>query len=187
MDWKNYTKPEIAAACLRWGPILDQHLDGTDDGNGQVISGAQLLFALAGRESSFGKNCKPRHEPAYDWGGKYAREPFQNDLLVLYDSEAAKSYGPWQIMLCNAVGWKPRELAEDLEHAAVATIGFIRRQVLGAQKARTLEQIADTYNSGNYRDRVTPDVAAYIAAVKNFYFTEVIDAGPATLAAESGS
>ena len=177
MDYINVAKERVASLCLHFGKILDPHLGNTDDGTGKPISGAQLLWALAGRESSFGKNCKPRYEPAYDYDGRYGHSHQQFDLLTEYGSDAAYSYGPWQIMLCNAIGYSPRELAHDPEKACVATIGFIRRHILEGQKAHTLEQISDSYNSGNYKDRVTDQVRQYIEAVRHFYFTEVID-GP---------
>lgn len=175
MTFANVSKGHLANICLRYGPLLDQHLEGTNDGTGVVIIGHQLLWALAGRESTFGANCKPRYEPAYDYEGKYGHSPSQFDLLTLYGSDAAYSYGPWQVMLTNAIGFTPKELANEPEKAVVATIGYTRRYVLEHEKAKTLAQIADTYNSGNWKDRVTADVEQYIAAVRHFYISEVID------------
>lgn len=162
------TTDHLADVCWRFGPVLDHYLYGTDDGTGKPIDGAHLLWAIAGRESSFGANCKPRHEPAYDSGGKYASERHQAELLRVYGRDAACTYGPWQILPVNAPGFSPEELSRNPDHAAIAVIGFIRRRILEAQKARTLEQIADSYNSGNFRDANIP--AEYIKAIKTNYF-----------------
>lgn len=172
--WRNFSKQDVAGACLRFGPLLDQYLNGTDDTMSGWIVGSQLLWAIAGNESEFGKNCKPRHEPLYDHGGRYAEDACQSALLDEFGSDAACSWGPWQVMLCNAPGFRPVELGLDLEKAVVATIGYIRRYVLGTQKARTLTEVLDTFNSGNCRDRVTPVVQAYIDKGRGYYLSEVI-------------
>lgn len=172
--WINPGPHITADLSRRYGFLLDDGLKDSDDGTGQKIMGAQLLWALACRESLRGMNCKPRLEPAYDFGGRYASERSQAILLEEYGSDAAKSYGPWQVMLCNAPGFTPNELMTDPAKACVAAVGYLQRYVFAAQKARTLAQIADTYNSGNWRDRVTPDVQAYIAAVTGFYQREVL-------------
>lgn len=165
-----YAKEKIAEACLEYGKLLD--LEGTDDGTGKPIDGARLLWAIAGVESSFGANCKPRVEPAYSYGGKYSAKLPQADLLHEFGCDAACSYGPWQIMLCNAYGYKPTELAMDLDKACVATVGFIRRWCINTQQCKTLRDFADAYNSGSPRDSIVPE--KYIEKVRNYYFTEVI-------------
>jgi hypothetical protein len=174
MNYVNVPKDKLANICLRFGPLLDPFLKDTDDGTGEPIVGHKLLWALAGRESGFGSNCKPRYEAAYDYEGKYGVERHQAALLTQHGSDAAYSYGPWQVMLCNAIGFSPKEMAMEPEKACVATIGNIRRYVLEAKKAKTLKDIADVYNSGNARDRISPEVNAYITAVRHFYLTEVI-------------
>lgn len=182
--WKNYTKPEIAKLCFAYGDLLKDHLENSDDGSGlddpelRRIQGPQLLFAIAGVESSFGANCKPRYEPAYMPGGLYYQQSTPSSafrtLYAKYGRDAAASYGPWQLLLCNAPGFTPYELANDAEKACQATIGFFKRYVFGIRFARTLEQIADTYNSGTWRDAVTPTVQGYIRKVTHSYFNEVI-------------
>jgi hypothetical protein len=172
VPFHNYAKSQIAKACLQYGLMLDSHLAKTDDGAGSPIAGSQLLFAIAGVESSFGVNCRPRLEPGYSYGGKYASTHPMPDLLSEFGLDAAYSYGPWQVLLCNAYGYKPTELAMDLEKACIATIGHIRRFCLEARKCEMLRDIADTYNSGNPRDAHIPE--KYIAAVAHNYFSEVI-------------
>ncbi len=168
----NYLKPQIAKACLQYGPILDFHLTGTNDGTGKAIVGSQLLFAISGVESSFGMNCHPRLEPAYCYSGRYASKHPMPDLLSEFGSDAARSYGPWQVLLANAYGYKPTELSMNLEKAAIATIGFIRRRCIEGQKCKTLRDFSDAYNSGNPRDAHIPE--KYIAEVAHNYFSEVL-------------
>jgi hypothetical protein len=183
-NWRNWTKPELLKQCFVYGRILDYYLKETDDGTGKPIEGPRLLWAIAGNESSFGANCKPRHELAYDWGGHYAKEHHQADLLQLYGSDAACSWGPWQVMPCNALGFKPTELGMELEKAATATVGYLKRFVLAGRQARTLKEVLDCYNSGTYRDAITPAVETYIERGLVHYFEEVIsEADPAAGAA----
>jgi len=56
------TKEELAALCREYGPRL--HVPAG-------VDGAQMLWAFAGRETSFGIRCVPLHEGAYCYGGKY--------------------------------------------------------------------------------------------------------------------
>lgn len=172
--WVNPGPEATKDLCRKYGFLLDEPLKDSDDGTGRRIIGAQLLWALACRESSKGTNCKPRLEPAYDFGGRYASESHQRVALEEYGSDAAKSYGPWQVMFCNAPGFTPHELMTQPEKSVTATIGFLKRYVLGARKARTLAQIADTFNSGNWRDAQSAAVKQYIEAVTNFYHSEVL-------------
>lgn len=171
MTHKNYTRNEIADVCRSYGSLLKVPAG---------IDGATLLYALSGNESDFGANCKPRFEPAY-FSGRYAKAAAQAQLNAEYGEDAAKSYGPWQVMLINAPGFAPDELAEDLEKACTATVGYINRYVLTAQKAVTLEEIADTFNSGNWRDANVPHV--YIS---NFLQHYVVGLPPLALAATGG-
>jgi hypothetical protein len=55
-------KEKLAALCRECGPHL--HVP-------QGIDAAQLLWAFAGRESSFGARSIPLHEAAYCYAGKY--------------------------------------------------------------------------------------------------------------------
>src|SRR4051794_28343504 len=104
---------ELARLCLQHGAEMQRYLVDSDDGFGKPIDAALLLWAMSGRESTFGKNLKPRHEPAYDTGGKYAVA----SQLAKFGSAYACSYGPLQIMACNAKMFTPAELASDPEKA----------------------------------------------------------------------
>jgi hypothetical protein len=98
----------------------------------------------------------------------YANSPDQAKLLVMYGVDAACSYGPFQIMAVNAIGYTPKELNEDPEKATEATVAYINRRIFaGKYPAHDLEQFADAYNSGTWRDANTPTV--YIKRFKQFY------------------
>lgn len=161
----NYSREEVARACRAWG----KHLWLAPD-----IDGPRLLWALSGCESSFGENCTPRHEPAYDVGGRYAENPDQAKLLKLYGSAGACSYGPWQIMLVNCLpGATPEEMAVNVNRCALETIGFINRRILKAQRAETVTEIAEAYNSGKWQWRDVPaGVERYAEQCEKYYESE---------------
>lgn len=132
----NYIRQQIATACRSYGSQITGLPDGVD--------GEHLLWALSGNESSFGANCAPRHEPAYDVGGRYANAA----LLARFGHAAACSYGPWQIMFVNC---PPNFIPEDMDNldkAAAATILFLNRQ-LTRFRPSTLELIGSIWNGGN--------------------------------------
>jgi (2Fe-2S) ferredoxin len=151
------TRSTIAQLCRRFGPALK--LPAT-------ISGEQLLWALAGNESTFGLHCSPRHESGYCRGGRY----FEPTLTSLWGCLAHCSYGPFQVMYPNISrggNVDPRDVLRIPEIGANAAAQFINERILGHEKAATLEQIADAYNSGDWRDDNRP--AGYIAElVKNY-------------------
>ena len=112
----NFTQQEIAAQCRISGP----QLIGLPAG----IDGAQLLWAISGNESSFGANCTPRHEPAYDVGGRYGSNAVMVPLLTEWGSAAACSYGPLQLMFCNApAGATPSDF-DDLPTAFKYSVAY---------------------------------------------------------------
>jgi len=149
----------IRYLCVKYGPLLLLP---------PGIDGAALMWAIAGRESTFGRDTTPRHEPAYDVGGIYALNPSQAALLTRYGRAAACSYGPWQVMLVNCGNMTPSDL-DDPEKAARACVFHTNGYVLCTQNAATVEQIAQTYNSGNFSRPATGEVLAYIAAVRKYY------------------
>ena len=155
----------VAALCLKYaGP-----LPGTDDGVGNHVDGARLLWAISGNESSFGANCKPRHEPAYDVDGLYyKRSQLVRNLVRQFGSDGACSYGPWQLMLCNA-HHSPAELRSDPAVACEDAVHYIRFYVLGFRKARTLAEILDTYNTGNWREQDEDAPTKYMRDGMNYY------------------
>lgn len=155
----NFTTAEIASQCKLSGPQVGPLP--------AAVSGAQLLWAMAGNESSFGIRCTPRHEPAFDVGGAYATHAPMPALLAKYGSYAACSYGPWQILLANAASYTPTDFSE-LASAAAATIAYLNQQ-LRAFRPQTLAAIGSIWNSGGPNHQDIPAVARYIAALEQNY------------------
>ena len=159
----------VAALCRKYvGQIPN-----SNDGSGNLIDVPRLLWALAGNESTFGDNCKPRHEPAYDVGGYYyERSQAVRDAVKKYGvdadgkARAACSYGPWQVMLINT-HYTPEELASDPAKVADATVHYLSTYVVQFRKALTLAEILDTYNTGNWKDKNVP--LKYIHDGVNYY------------------
>jgi hypothetical protein len=128
---------------------------------------AKLLKAIAMVESSFGLIAVPKHEKAYDWGGTY----FRKDLWFKHGSLVAMSYSSFQIMYGVAVelgfdeNRHPCELNDD-EVAIYFVVDLIRKRIL-ARGAQTLQQVADAYNSGSFKDGIIPSI--YIAKFMDAY------------------
>jgi hypothetical protein len=156
-------KATIAALSEKYGPMLLVDPD---------IDAGALMYAIAGRESSFGHDFIPRHEPAYDVGGAYANAPTQAKLLQLYGRAAACSYGPWQVMLDNCAGFTPNDLLNP-ENGARAFVHFLNGYVIATRHAHTIEQIAQTYNSGNFEHEATGEVLDYVQTVRKYYDARV--------------
>lgn len=135
------------------------------------IDPEKLMKAIAQVESTYGEHSNPKHEIAFDWGGKYA----DRTALTTWGSDAACSYGPWQVMFPTAVrfltGIAPRDL-ESPETCFLAAIGYLndifRRMARRQDPQRhDLDEIADAYNSGNHEDRFIP--ADYITKLRAAY------------------
>jgi hypothetical protein len=142
----NYTREQIAGECRKWAGQVGPLPAGVD--------GAQLLWGIAGVESGFGVNCTPRHEPAYDAGGRYATHAPLPALLAQFGAAAACSYGPWQVLLCNLpAGTTPDAAQTDLETMAANSVLFLNR-LLREWKPANLEQIGQCWNAGH----ITPDL-----------------------------
>lgn len=140
----NFDRSAIAQAALRFGAQVGPLPPG--------ITGEQLLWALCGVESSFGANCQPRHEPAFDVGGRYATHAPMPTLLARYGPAAACSYGPLQLMLCNAPPTYGPASFDDLTLAMQASVNFLNQKLRQWQPA-SLAQIGECWNAG----RITPD------------------------------
>lgn len=151
----NFTRAQVAAQCVAFGGQVGPLPDGVD--------GSQLLWAMAGTESSFGADCTPRHEPAFDVGGAYGSHVPMPALLAIYGSPAAAcSYGPLQVMLCNAGGLAPSGF-DDIAEAFHASVTFLNQQ-LRRFKPQSLAEVAEIWNSGSIR----PD-PAYVAKLTTNY------------------
>ncbi len=151
----------VLALCKQYGPLL----------NADGIDGRKLMWAIAGNESSFGKNTMPRYEPAYDIGGIYANQQPQNELLKAWGKQAAYSYGPWQMMPCNARGFTPQELDTDPEKAAQAFVGFFNRYIIGVHHASNFDKFCQCYNSGHWESNPAAGVERYVEDALHYYQT----------------
>lgn len=160
----SFEKLDVLDMCRTYGPLLRLP---------SALDGSRVMAAFASVESSLGLDCGPRHEPAYDVGGHYAKNSVQAALLAKYGSAAACSYGPWQMMLLNfAACYTPSELETDLRTCAVE---FVRHFNLVTQRATTLDEMGEIWNAGH----ITPDPAytqKLSAAYDNFLSPELTSA-----------
>lgn len=141
--------------------------------NGLALDGQKYLLATCGVESSFGKNCGLRTEPAYSPGGLYyKRSPEIQKAFGLYGYAACGSWGPWQIMYPTAAelgfGGLPWELYGAASLPWVIRLLNVRflPHVEGPE-AEIVKQLADAYNSGNSKDQAVP--VPYINKVLGYY------------------
>lgn len=137
---------------------------------GTDIEGEVLLAAICYGESTFGRNNQPRREPAYCPGGVYYENSEEvQEAYARFGQDAACSWGPWQILFITA-----RELGYDGEPQALTdpqvtidwVIKFINKRIL-ARGCKTLEKIADAYNSGSCKDAHVP--SGYIRKLVSAY------------------
>lgn len=155
-----YPHDLILHLCKKYGPLL--HVP-------HGVNGVALMAAIAIEESSFGNNCKPRYERSYDRGGANDRNE-QTALLDEYGMAAAYSYGPWQIMPCNAASnISPAELYSNPETCAMAFVTYMNRRILGHLGATTVQQIAESYNGGHFRGTLPDGVLRYAEKVVGYY------------------
>lgn len=165
-----FTPLQVANACRKWSGKL-----WLPEGCG--IDGTHLLWAISGCESSFGVNCAPRHEEAY-CTGRYSTNPEVKALTARYGHAAHCSFGPWQTLLINVECFGPGDVLlmdgdvapedlNDCDQACQRAVIFINHNILRREGARTVGEIADAYNSGDWRDRLVPH--RYIADCERYY------------------
>jgi len=146
--------------CAEYGPQVGPLPAGVD--------GAQLLWAMSGVESSHGANCTPRHEPAFDVGGIYGGNAPMPALIAKYGSPAAAcSYGPWQVMLCNAGGLGPQDF-DDIDQATHASVSFLNNRLFHYKPA-SLAECGEMWNAGH----ITPD-PGYVAKLTAAYTVPIL-------------
>ncbi len=161
-----FTPLQIANQCRLSGSSVTPLPAGVD--------GAQLLWAISGNESSFGANCTPRHEPAFDAGGVYGDDAAMKPLLAKYGTAAAYSYGPWQMLFCNApAGYAPPDMLV-LSKAAWATVTFLN-ELLRRWKPQTMAAIGETWNAGHPLVNLSAGVARYVAELVSNYAVPMPD------------
>jgi hypothetical protein len=138
-----------------------------------------LLRAICQVESSYGKNIGARFEPAYGYKGRYWTAAHVRELWWKHGDLAACSYGPTQILYVVAweLGYReaPCVLHSCWEHALEYTVELLNRRILARFRkgqgwvahAVTIEDIADSYNSGTHRDLNVPE--KYIEKFQDAY------------------
>lgn len=149
----NFTKEEVIEISKKYGPslLVDSALDGT-----------RVMLALSSNESSYGTNCEPRREPAYDTGGKiYLNNAQQKKLVDEFGSPAACSYGPWQMMFINFNTGTPGLLLADLDLLASEFVRFFNSYVIKTREAKTLQDIGQVWNLGHITKTPPSGVVLY--------------------------
>jgi hypothetical protein len=160
-------KKDLADLCRAHGNLLQPYLADCTDPDGKPLDGPTLLWALSGRESSFGQNMKPRHEPAYDVSGMYWRLSQEvKDGIAQYGPPFACSFGPLQVLAVNARGWTPEEMANDPLAAMEGACTFLRVYVLTRKHAHSLAEICQCWNGGHVGAKTTP---GYVEEVTQHY------------------
>lgn len=155
-----FTRDQIADACRKWGPRLLVPAG---------IDPVRLLWAISGCESSFGLNCKPRHEPYYHGLAVSGKNLQLVQLTALYGCDAHSSFGPWQILLVNcSQGTKPEDFT-DIDRCAQESVTLINARIIKHESAATVAEIADAYNSGDWHDAQSAAVQRYVTDCQHYY------------------
>ena len=157
----------MARLCRTNGPLLVGLPDGVD--------GVKLLWAICGKETSYGQNCVPRHEKAYCLGGRYYQKASDQE----WGCASHMSYGPWQVMHANTPTADPVKLLTSPTICADFMVMAMNR-MLKAQQPPTLEAIADMWNSGNWRDAAVPvDYISWVVKAYAEAASTLVNAAPA--------
>lgn len=86
---------------------------------GTPLGKVNLLWGIAGVESSFGLNSSPRHEQGYCLAGRYFNPP----VTRVWGCLAHCSFGPWQVLFANfKYGVSPLSLMWDNDGRIAAEI-----------------------------------------------------------------
>ncbi|HET9087127.1 MAG TPA: hypothetical protein VFN53_06380 [Acidobacteriaceae bacterium] len=142
--WPSLEFEDFVNLCLHYGPTIR-----TEVGNKlSLVDGSKLLLALSGNESSFGHNCKPRHETGY-CTGFYSHNATIVGLTKLFGHGAHCSYGPWQIMFCNAANDATPDKFRDAEYGAIQTVRFMNQILRANNPPRSLHEWGEVWNGGH--------------------------------------
>lgn len=124
-----------------------------------------LLWAIYDCERYTKGNRTPRYEPSYGPGGFYYKiSKAVRDEYKEWGPSACCSYSDFQLMYIVAVelGYKGVPLALDRNVVALPfVVKYLNRRVFSFPGNETVEQVADAYNSGSFRDPLRPE--RYIA------------------------
>lgn len=135
------------------------------------IDSNAVLWAVYRSEKYNKHNLAPRMEPAYAEGGRYyERSERVRELHTLWGNWAACSFSNFQILfiVADELGYTGPPLALDKDSVAIPyVVRYLNRRVF-QRKAKTIEQIADAYNSGTHLDDNVPQ--RYINKFKRYYF-----------------
>lgn len=132
-----------------------------------TVDAARLLWALTGCESSFGADCRPRHEMAY-CAGRYAHRPEVAYLTSIYGHAAHCSYGPWQILLVNCgTDCDPKKM-HDPSFCAARTCEWIKQISRRELRPKTVREWAQAWNGGHV-GASSPGIDAYCDRLEQYY------------------
>ena len=162
--------PSVMDLCKQHSESLNTNLNNT-----------ALLAAIAYVESSGGRNNYPNFEPYWAPEGKSftiegkiqtSRHPLSNKIVVeRFDKWAmasACSFSSWQILYHTAADLGYRRAPWFLWDDTIAILWVVKRlNVLVKHGAETIEQFADAWNSGSFKDKIVPK--EYIDKVSNIY------------------
>lgn len=129
-----------------------------------------ILWALYYCEKYNTRNRVPRFEKAYALDGYYyGRSPEVRKRYAQWGRDAACSYSNFQILYNTAceLGYDGPPLALDRDSVAIPYVTWYLNIRIFKKGAKTIEEVADAYNSGSYQDSNVP--AAYIAKFKRNY------------------
>lgn len=154
-------KSELKSLCISEGPKLAF----------DFVDKAKFLWALSGKESSFGVNFIARSEPAFGLGGIYFKKSKElQDLYKIYGPSIGWSFGPWQILYATArsFGYDSRPLAL---HDPIESLPYVIKKLNADFKsgANSLEKILAAYNAGNAWKYQTMWPSKYISTFKSIY------------------
>jgi len=140
----------IKNLIARWAPKLNVPSD---------IDAPSLLWAVYFSEKYNKKNRVPRFEPAYAPGGYYYDHSSEvRREYEMWEESACCSYSNFQILyiVARELGYQGPPLGLDRDSVAIEfVVKYINQRIFG-RGAKTVEQVADGYNSGSFKDGYQP-------------------------------
>lgn len=141
----------------------------------EALNSEAILWAVYGCEHYTKRYYAPRFEPAYAPGGLYYRNSKEvRDAYEKWGKSAACSYSNFQILYITAteLGYEGPPLGLDRDSLAIPfVIKYINERIF-ARGAKTVEQVADGYNSGTHLDRLKP--IKYMARFRRYYDKAIV-------------
>lgn len=159
----SFQREDVLDSCALFGSMLNLPTG---------IDRRKIMAAIASNESSTGANCGPRREPAYDVGGSLSTRPQQAAALKKYGSVAPCSYGPWQMMFVNFSPEAQNKIATGtvgIDDYALEFVKFFNAYVIGARKAKTLQDIGQVWNLGHISQNPPASVVDYCKKLHSAY------------------